>query len=112
MPGTKLAATRVVHLSLAKLVVLPQWPKETCVVESAGQPMHCGSIRDRKKAYLSESVQTPSGAHLSYYLLRTGGRDFHGIKRPDRKNNHSSPICAEVKNMWSCTSISPYTFMT
>jgi len=32
-----------------------------------------------------------------------------GVKRPDRKADHSSPSVAEVKNVWSYTSTSPNT---
>jgi hypothetical protein len=36
---------------------------------------------------------------------------YLGIKRPEHKAEHSFPTSAEVKNVWSYTSISLYVFM-
>jgi len=39
------------------------------------------------------------------------GNSFPGVKRPERETHHSPPSGADVKNVWSYTSTSPYVFM-
>jgi hypothetical protein len=36
---------------------------------------------------------------------------FPGVKRPRREDDQSTPSSAEVKNVWSYTSIPQYAFM-
>ena len=36
---------------------------------------------------------------------------IHGVNRPRREANHSSPSSAEVKNEWRYTSVPPYSRM-
>ena len=53
---------------------------------------------------LFQKVQTGSG----FYIQRIFSQ---GIKRPGRKDNHSPPFSAEVKNKRNYTSTPPYAFM-
>jgi hypothetical protein len=50
-------------------------------------------------------VQTGSEVHPASYLMGTG------VKRPGREAGHSPKTSAEVKRMWTYTSIPPYVFM-
>jgi hypothetical protein len=50
--------------------------------------------------------KTDSGANPASYPMGTGG-SFTGVKRPGRDADQSPPSSAEVKNMWSYTSIPP-----
>jgi hypothetical protein len=42
----------------------------------------------------------------SNLLFKTPG-SFPGVERPGSESDHSPPSNAEVKNEWSCTSITP-----
>jgi hypothetical protein len=46
-------------------------------------------------------------------LLSSGHQGLFplGVKRPDLEADHTPPSSDEVKNAWSCTSTSQYTFM-
>jgi hypothetical protein len=55
---------------------------------------------------LHNRVQIGSGAHPAPYPM--GTRDsYPGEKRPGHEADHSPPPSAEVKNVWSYTSIPP-----
>jgi hypothetical protein len=54
--------------------------------------------------------QTGSTSHPAFHSMSTGG-SFRGIKRPDRKADHSVPSSVDVQNAWNCTSTTPYVFM-
>jgi len=55
-------------------------------------------------------VQTRSGVHPASYPMSTGGLS-PGVKRPGREADDSPPLCAEVMNACSYTSITQYVFM-
>jgi len=55
-------------------------------------------------------MQTSSVAHPASYPMDTG-ESFSGHKWPGHGANHSPPSSAEIKNTWSCTSITPHFFM-
>jgi len=58
---------------------------------------------------LRHRVQTGSGFHKASYRMDTGS-SFLGVKRPGRVADHPPRSCAEVKKVWSYTSIRPYVF--
>jgi hypothetical protein len=49
-------------------------------------------------------------AHLASYSMGNGTISL-GVKRQGREADHSPPINAEVKRMWTYTSTPPYAFM-
>jgi hypothetical protein len=51
-------------------------------------------------------VQNGSGAYPASYSRATGALSL-GVKRPERKADHSPPSSAEVKNAWNYTSTLP-----
>jgi hypothetical protein len=53
--------------------------------------------RQGRDISLLYSVQTGSEAHPASYPMGTG-TNFKGVKRPERKADHSHPSSAEVKN--------------
>jgi hypothetical protein len=59
---------------------------------------------------LHHRVQNVSGA-TQHPLQWVQGALSLGIKRPERKADHSPPSSAEVKNAWSYTSTPQYVFM-
>jgi hypothetical protein len=59
---------------------------------------------------LRRQVQTGSAAYPASYQMGIGVLT-QGIKRPEREADHSPPSSAEVRNVWSCTSIPQYFFM-
>jgi hypothetical protein len=59
---------------------------------------------------LHHRIQNGSGAHPASYPMGTRGFSL-GVKRPERKADHSPPSSAEVKNAWSYTSTPQYVFM-
>jgi hypothetical protein len=67
-------------------------------------------FRQGKKFSLLHIVKTGSGVHPTSYKIGTGG-SFPGVKRQERDADHSPPSSAEVKKMWSYTSIPLYVFM-
>jgi hypothetical protein len=76
-----------------------------------GRPRNCDSIPGKGKSFLySHSFQTGSRAphHLVQWVQKAPPS---GIKRLGRQADNSSPSSAEVKNVWSYTSTSPYIFM-
>ena len=53
-----------------------------------GQPRHRG-IRDGENLFLFLKSSRPAeGPTCPPILMRTGGRDLHGIKRPGRETDH------------------------
>jgi hypothetical protein len=57
-----------------------------------------GSIPGRARdLFIIRSIQAGSGAHPAAYPMGTWG-PFPGVKRPERKADHSSPSSADVKN--------------
>jgi hypothetical protein len=64
-----------------------------------------GSSLDRYKVLsLFQVIQTGSGAHPASYPMGTGG-SFLEVKRLEHEADHSPPASAEVKNIWTYTSI-------
>jgi hypothetical protein len=59
---------------------------------------------------LHHRVQNGSVAHPASYPMGTKG-SFPGGKAAGAWTDHSPPSSAEVKNVWSYTSIHPYVFM-
>jgi hypothetical protein len=53
---------------------------------------------------LLRSVQTGSGDHPALYSMDNGG-SLPGVKRSGSEADHSPPSSAEMKNVWSYTSI-------
>ena len=69
------------------------------------------SIPDTDKSFFSKvSKSTLDFTQLS--VRRTQGTLSSVVKRPGYEAGHFLPCRTEVKNQWSCTSISPYLFMT
>jgi hypothetical protein len=60
--------------------------------------------------YMCVCVYKGSGAHPGSYYMSTGVI-FPGLTQPEREAGHLPPSSAEIKNDWSCTLVSPYTFM-
>jgi hypothetical protein len=56
--------------------------------------------------FLRQLVKTDFGVHPASYPMRTGALS-PGVKRPGRKDNHSPPSSAEVKNAWSYVTTPP-----
>ena len=61
--------------------------------------------------FLLQNVQLGSRPHPSSYPRGNGVLSFQGVKRPGREFDHSSASSAEVLNMWSCSSATPYALM-
>jgi hypothetical protein len=70
-----------------------------------------GSSSGRGRDYcIRYHFQTGSGARLASYPMGIGNT-FLWYKWPKSKAEQSPPFNADVKNMWSSTSIQPYVFM-
>jgi len=61
--------------------------------------------------YLRHIIQIGSRAYPASYTMVPRSLSS-GLKRSERKADHSFPSSAEVKNSWSYTSISPCIFMS
>jgi hypothetical protein len=59
---------------------------------------------------LRHLAQTGSGAHPACYPMDTGALSL-GVKRPECEAEHSSPSNADIKNVLSYNSTTPYVFM-
>jgi hypothetical protein len=58
---------------------------------------------------LHHHIQTISGAHPASYSIGTGSPSR--VKQLGHEADHSPPFRAKVKNVWSCTSTLPFSFM-
>jgi len=71
----------------------------------AGRPLFY--TRQRQVLFpFRHRVQTCFGVHTTFYRMGTRGL-FPAVKQPGREAVYSRPYSAEVKNVWSCTSLSP-----
>jgi hypothetical protein len=72
--------------------------------------LHFVSYRSSDGIFFSfrHRVQTGSGAHPDSYQMSARGGLSAGIKLPGPEADHSPSSSAQVKNVWSYTSIPPY----
>jgi hypothetical protein len=85
--------------------------KTTEPTSTAGRELeNRASIPGRcRNIFLPHVDQPDSGVHPASHPKNIGG-SLPGVKRPERKIDHSPPTNAEVKNEWNYKSTPPYVF--
>jgi hypothetical protein len=63
------------------------------------------------KNFLFSTLSRPALGSIQLPIQWVPGAISPGVKRPGREADHSPPASAEVKKMWTYTSLPPYAFM-
>jgi hypothetical protein len=77
----------------------------------AGQPRSWSSSPDKVKNFLFSMSSRPALGPTQPPIQWVPRALSLGVKRPGSEADHSPPASAEVKKMWTYTSIPPYDFM-